>query len=148
MSDETASSPEIAPLTDDASAPRPRRVSTPRPKKAAKKAAIAVIKKNSLNTALPEVTPPQQDADFEAPLQVGNDWAEPEGESAGGQQSQPDGPKRKRRRRKGTDHKIVACKTRRTFTHSPQRSRQNPRSFPRISASGLLRSLINRSGQR
>lgn len=101
MSDETASSPEIAPLTDDASAPRPRRVSTPRPKKAAKKAALAVIQKDSPNIALPEVAPPQQDADFEAPLQPGNDWAEPEGESAGGQQSQPDGPKRKRRRRKG-----------------------------------------------
>ena len=101
MSEETAASPEISVKPEPVSAPRARRVSTPGPKKVAKSAVPAAPADEAPRIALPATDAPEREDDFEAPLQAGNDWAEPEGESAGGSQSQSDGPKRKRRRRKG-----------------------------------------------
>lgn len=101
MSDETASSPEISANPEAVRAPRARRVSTPRPKKAAKSAAPVESVEEISSNPIPENAAPEREDDFEAPLQAGNDWAEPEGESAGGNSSQSEGPKRKRRRRKG-----------------------------------------------
>jgi hypothetical protein len=99
MSDETQSSPEIPPSPEVASVPRARRVSTPRPKKAAKsespEEATAQI------PSIPFPSAPEPDDVSDAPSPAGNDWPEPEAESTG-TQSQPEiGSKRKRRRRKG-----------------------------------------------
>ena len=101
MSEETASSPEISVKSEAISAPRARRVSSPRPKKVAKSAVQKEVAAEIPSIPFPAPAASEREDDFEAPQQAGNDWAEPEGESAGGGQSQTDGPKRKRRRRKG-----------------------------------------------
>ena len=101
MSEETAASPEISVKSEAVSAPRARRVSTPRPKKTAKAAVPEEATDETPSIPFPTSNALEREDDFEAPLQAGNDWAEAEGESAGGSQSQSDGPKRKRRRRKG-----------------------------------------------
>ena len=107
MSEETASSPEISTTPEAVSTPRARRVSTPRPKKVAKSAAPEEPAEVVPSIPFPASAAPERDDDFEAPLQAGNDWAEPEGESAGGNPSQSEGTKRKRRRRKGKGQSAV-----------------------------------------
>lgn len=101
MSEEPAASPEISVKSEAVSAPRARRVSTPRPKKTPKAAIPEEPAAEIPSIPFPTTAAPEREDDFEAPQQAGNDWAEPEGESAGGSHSQSDGPKRKRRRRKG-----------------------------------------------
>lgn len=85
MSDETAASPENLPSPADDSAPRSRRVSTPRPKKAAK----PLDSGESDAPENDEIHPPSAD------------WPDPEAESTGGSATQSESSKRKRRRRKG-----------------------------------------------
>ena len=106
MSEETAASPEISVKSEAVSAPRARRVSTPRPKKTAKAVVPEEPAVEIPSIPFPTSAAPEPEDDFEAPQQAGNDWAEPEGESAGGGQSQSDGPKRKRRRRKGKGQSV------------------------------------------
>ena len=100
MSDE--SSPETSPNPPVKSAPRARRVSTPRPKKVAKSAEAAqpaepVVEKTPAPVSLPESSDRPEES---KPSSTENDWPEPEAASAG-QQPQQEGAKRKRRRRKG-----------------------------------------------
>jgi hypothetical protein len=112
MSDETASAPENDPTPKASPAPRARRISTPRPKKAAKEAAPAeAAAPEPAPVAAPEVesipfpTSPRREEireeRQEAAPQGENDWPEPDAESGGGNQSQSESSKRKRRRRKG-----------------------------------------------
>ncbi|MES2923080.1 MAG: hypothetical protein V4819_16105 [Verrucomicrobiota bacterium] len=101
MSEETVSSPEISPNPEAESAPRVRRVSTPRPKKVAKSAAPEEPAAEIPSIPFPSSAPDREE-DSDAPSQAGGEWPEPESESSGGSQSQSEGgPKRKRRRRKG-----------------------------------------------
>jgi hypothetical protein len=103
MSDETPSSPEISPSPKAASAPRVRRISTPRPKKIAKAAASEEPATDEMpSIPFPSSVAPEREDDSEAPAQPGADWPEPDAESAGGTQAPAEGgSKRKRRRRKG-----------------------------------------------
>jgi hypothetical protein len=103
MSEETASSPEISTNPEPESAPRVRRVSTPRPKKVAKAAPAEEPAAEIPSIPFPTSSAPDRDDDdSDAPSQAGGEWPEPESESAGGSQSPSEGgPKRKRRRRKG-----------------------------------------------
>ena len=93
MSDETDSPPENLPSPADESAPRARRISTPRPKKAAKPSEPLV------ETPAPESA---QVDHSEAPESASseNDWPEPDA-ATGGNATQSESAKRKRRRRKG-----------------------------------------------
>jgi len=102
MSEETDSSPEDLPTPAAASEPRVRRISTPRPKKAAKSAAPAVEPEPAAEPAPAEIVPADAPDDSEAPQSNGSDgdWPEPEAASTGNP-SQSEGAKRKRRRRKG-----------------------------------------------
>ena len=95
MSDET--SPPAGDLPETTSAPRVRRISNPRPKKAAK-----VAKKQApLSIEEMESTPFPSPEPVEAPAPAVGEWPEPEAESAGGPLGPGEGAKRKRRRRKG-----------------------------------------------
>ena len=93
MSDKT--SPPAGDLPETTSAPRVRRISNPRPKKATK------VAKKQAPPAIEEMesTPFPSPEPVEAPA-VG-EWPEPEAESAGGPLAPGEGAKRKRRRRKG-----------------------------------------------
>lgn len=93
MSDETDSAPENLPSPTDESAPRVRRVSTPRPKKAAKPSkpaaeAPAPATASADHSEVPETASSE------------SDWPEPDAATAG-TASQTENAKRKRRRRKG-----------------------------------------------
>lgn len=103
MSEETASAPENSVNPEASPAPRARRVSTPRPKKAAKTAATKVVDSAEDVSSIPfpvsPVTEPEHAVD--APEQVGGDWPEPEAASNGGAATPAETAKRKRRRRKG-----------------------------------------------
>ncbi len=102
MSDKTTSSPDISTNPETVSPPRARRVSTPRPKKVAKTAAPEEAAAEVPSIPFPSPVAPEREDEFDAPSQPGNDWSEPDAESAGGSQSHSEGgPKRKRRRRKG-----------------------------------------------
>ncbi len=102
MSEETASSPVISTKPEAVSAPRARRVSTPRPKKVAKTAAPEEPAAEIPSIPLPTSSAPDREDDSDAPSHAGGEWPEPESEAAGGSQSPSEGgPKRKRRRRKG-----------------------------------------------
>jgi hypothetical protein len=96
MSDETESSPENLPTPAAESAPRVRRISTPRPKKVAKSVEPAV--KEPAPVSAPLETAVQPEAPQSASTE--NDWPEPEAASTGNP-AQSEGAKRKRRRRKG-----------------------------------------------
>ncbi len=100
MSEENDSSPEDLPTPAAASEPRVRKISTPRPKKAAKSAAPAV--EPVAESAPVEVhNDPAPDHSDELPSAGSdNDWPEPEAASTGNL-SQTESAKRKRRRRKG-----------------------------------------------
>lgn len=95
MSDET--SPPAGDLPETTSAPRVRRISNPRPKKAAK------VAKKQAPPAIEEMesTPFPSPDPVEAPAPAVGEWPEPEAESAGGPLAPGEGAKRKRRRRKG-----------------------------------------------
>ena len=127
MSDESAPAPETSsPSTDAstpaASAPRVRRISTPRPKKVAKSAEVAeaatgeaapvpvkklaaeapVAAPSASEPAAPVSAPPVADQSLaNASAHADGEWPEPEAASSGGSGSQTDSAKRKRRRRKG-----------------------------------------------
>ncbi len=100
MSDVTDSSPENLPTPAAESAPRARRVSTPRAKKSAKTAEPAA--EAPATAPIPVSAPAELPAPSESPKPASteNDWPEPEAASTGNQ-SQSEGAKRKRRRRKG-----------------------------------------------
>lgn len=101
MSDETPSSRKTSLESDAPSAPRVRRISNPRPKKAAKRAVIAEAPAAEEIPEIPaaaEISPPV----FEAPeAPADTEWPEPEAATTGGAPSPSDPAKRKRRRRKG-----------------------------------------------
>lgn len=103
MSDETAPAPEKAPKSE--AAPRVRRISTPRPKKAAKKAvvaeSVAEVVAEIPSIPFPDSPSAAPEMPIEAPVQSGGDWPEPEAASVGGNLSPAETTKRKRRRRKG-----------------------------------------------
>ena len=123
MSDESAPAPETnSPSTPAASAPRVRRISTPRPKKVAKSVEVAEVaagktaplpvKKSAVEAAVaapsvsepaaPVTAPPVADQSLaNANAHSDGEWPEPEAASSGGSGSQTDSAKRKRRRRKG-----------------------------------------------
>ncbi|MBC7980379.1 MAG: hypothetical protein H7Y36_07440, partial [Armatimonadetes bacterium] len=96
MSDETDSSPENLPKPVTETAPRVRRISTPRPKKAVK------TTKPAPEEPAPVIAAAESQDVSEAPQSAASetDWPEPEAASAGNP-SQAEGVKRKRRRRKG-----------------------------------------------
>lgn len=105
MSDETTASPENSPDPTAGNAPRARRISTPRPKKVAKKSGAV---KSAAADAVEEVvsipfpSAPKREEAIEASAPTGDDWPENEVESGGGSPSQTtESAKRKRRRRKG-----------------------------------------------
>lgn len=105
MSDETTSSPENSSDPTTGNAPRARRISTPRPKKVAKKS--GAVKSAAADAAeevvsIPFPAAPKREEPLEAPAPAAEDWPENEAESAGGSPSQTtESAKRKRRRRKG-----------------------------------------------
>lgn len=100
MSEDSAPPPETSSTPSTGDAPRSRRISNPRLKKAAKTVDAAepvpapVERKTSKFPEFPS-SPEAPDA----PPAAG-DWPEPEAPSSGSS-SQPENPKRKRRRRKG-----------------------------------------------
>jgi hypothetical protein len=105
MSEETTHSPENSPDPTAGTAPRARRISTPRPKKVAKKsgavkpAATDVVEEV---VSIPFPSAPKREEPMEASAPTGDDWPEHEAESGGGSPSQTtESAKRKRRRRKG-----------------------------------------------
>lgn len=97
MTDESASSPAPAENSQPDSTPRGRRVSSPRPKKAAKTSPEAHSPKPANFPEFPSTTetPDAQDAN---PPSL--DWPEPEPPTSGNS-TPKEGPKRKRRRKKG-----------------------------------------------
>lgn len=105
MSDETTASAENSPDPSASTPPRARRISTPRPKKAAKK--VGAVKPAAPDAAeevvsIPFPTAPKREEPIEAPAPAAEDWPESEAESSGGNSSQTsESAKRKRRRRKG-----------------------------------------------
>lgn len=105
MSDETTASPESSPDPTAGAAPRARRISTPRPKKVAKKAgavksAAADVVEEVVSIPFPSA--PKRELPIEASAPAGDDWPEQEAASGGGIPSQTtESAKRKRRRRKG-----------------------------------------------
>lgn len=105
MSDETTASPENSPDPTAGSAPRVRRISTPRPKKVAKKAGTvkpAAAEAVEEVVSIPFPSAPKREEPIEASAPAGDDWPENEAESGGGAPSQTtESAKRKRRRRKG-----------------------------------------------
>jgi hypothetical protein len=105
MSDETTASPENSPDPTAGNAPRVRRISTPRPKKVAKKSGAV---KSAAADAVQEVvsipfpSAPKREEPIEESAPAGDDWPENEADSGGGSPSQTtESAKRKRRRRKG-----------------------------------------------
>jgi hypothetical protein len=105
MSDKTTTSPENSSEPIAESAPRARRISTPRPKKVAKKSGTvksAAVKIVEDQVSIPFPSPPKREEPIEASAATGGDWPESEAESVSGSQSQTtESAKRKRRRRKG-----------------------------------------------
>ena len=105
MSDKTTTSPENSSEPIAESAPRARRISTPRPKKVAKKSGTvksAAVKIVEDQVSIPFPSPPKREEPSEASAATGGDWPESEAESVSGSQSQTtESAKRKRRRRKG-----------------------------------------------
>ena len=104
MSDETTASPENSPDPSAGNAPRARRISTPRPKKAAKKS--GTVKPTAADVveevSIPFPSAPKREQAVEVSVPDGDDWPEYEAESGGGSPSQTtEAAKRKRRRRKG-----------------------------------------------
>ncbi len=104
MSDDTASAPEKSPKSE--AAPRTRRVSTPKPRKVAKKAAPAQEAAPDAEIASipfpePPAPAPAREVSEEPSSQAGGDWPEPEAASTGGAPTPAETAKRKRRRRKG-----------------------------------------------
>ena len=104
MSDETSSSPETPTNPPAEAAPRARRISNPRPKKAAKSAApkesapqAAPPEEAPKSAAYPDFSESNDSQENQAPR---NDWPEPEAPSSG-DASRENNPKRKRRRKKG-----------------------------------------------
>lgn len=109
MSDETAPSPDkTVPNPADEGTQRVRRISNPRPKKAAKApqsskdATDAPVTSPSVespkSTKFPEFP---ENADSQNESAPRGDWPEPEAPSSGGAATQSEGAKRKRRRKKG-----------------------------------------------
>lgn len=105
MSDEATAYPEGSP-NPTAANPRVRRISTPRPKKVAKKsgavksAAMETAKEQESRIPFPPAPIPKEPQGV--PEAAGNDWQENEKESsADGLSQTTDSTKRKRRRRKG-----------------------------------------------
>lgn len=105
MSAKTTDSPENSPDPSAESAPRARRISTPRPKKAAKKsAAVKSAPADTLDevASIPFPSAPKREAPVELPPAAADDWPESEPDSMGSSPSQAtESTKRKRRRRKG-----------------------------------------------
>ena len=141
MTDDNVSSPENSsdPVVESVSSVR--RISNPRPKKAAK----VHPSDNSAVMGKPEKhdIQPQPEHDV-APLETshaGGDWPEPEAESTGSNQSQTESAKRKRRRRKGkggvtglqnsnTPSPDESVPSDPIATESPQESRPRPHPAP------------------
>lgn len=105
MSNETTASPDNSPDPVAGSVPRARRISTPRPKKTAKKTVAA---KSAPADAVDEVvsipfpSAPKREEPIEAPAPASEDWPENEADSGGASPSPAtESAKRKRRRRKG-----------------------------------------------
>jgi hypothetical protein len=106
MSDEATAHPEDSSNPTAENPPRVRRISTPRPKKVAKKsgavksAAMEMVEEKE--SPIPFPSAPIRKEPLGVPEAAGNDWPENETESSGGALSQTtDSTKRKRRRRKG-----------------------------------------------
>lgn len=100
MTEETAPTPENSPDPLSETAPRAKRVSKPRPKKAA----VTDAPESPAPTeqaSIPFPSPPKVDQAPEENSQASNDWPEPETEVSGPPVSQSEAAKRKRRRRKG-----------------------------------------------
>lgn len=104
MSDETAPTPDPSPIPSPESAPRVRRISTPRPKKAAKQAE-PVVEAEPAPVNIPADLPDHSESSNDHSTE--NDWPEPEAASTGNP-SQAEGAKRKRRRRKGKGQSSAA----------------------------------------
>jgi hypothetical protein len=106
MSDESAPAPENLPAETTESAPRARRVSTPRPKKAAKTvekpAASPDVASESVKAppSAPAEERNQEPSEDQRTASAETGWPEPEAASTGAS-GQSEGAKRKRRRRKG-----------------------------------------------
>lgn len=103
MSDETADTPEISTPSAAKSVPRVRRISTPRPKKVAKKSSDEA---DTPSPVAEETRAAEPAARVEEPVAeqasaVDAEWPEPEAASVGGASSPSESAKRKRRRRKG-----------------------------------------------
>lgn len=107
MSDDTAASPENSAKPAVKTAPRVRRISTPRPKKVAKSAAAdeAPAAAEPASIPFPKSPNPEREMPREMPTDAATpastDWPEPEAASNGGSLGQAEPNKRKRRRRKG-----------------------------------------------
>ncbi|MES2440341.1 MAG: hypothetical protein V4584_14830 [Verrucomicrobiota bacterium] len=107
MSDETASSPENSESPAAESVPRAKKVSTPRPKKAAKKAvaektvAPAPVEVEVASIPFPSAPVSAPDDSSEPASRADGEWPEPDAASTGGNASPSESGKRKRRRRKG-----------------------------------------------
>lgn len=107
MSNETASSPENSEVPVTENAPRVRRISTPRPKKVAKKAALTeeaapvVTEVAKVVTPAPSTPASEREEPAEAATQTDGEWPEPDAASTGGGGPPSESSKRKRRRRKG-----------------------------------------------
>jgi hypothetical protein len=98
MSDETASAPEPSEVAE--SAPRVRRISTPRAKKVAKTSPA----KEAVVVHLSEAVPASEKVSAVEPATSpagDTDWPEPEAATTGGSVATSESAKRKRRRRKG-----------------------------------------------
>lgn len=103
MSDETPSSPKK--VVKSEATPRVRRISTPRPKKAAKSAAATEpalpVTKMPAAPELTEVAMEPTGVPPVSPDQAEAAWPEPEAATTGGEPISGESTKRKRRRRKG-----------------------------------------------
>lgn len=110
MSDDNAPSPEPSSNPPAEGAPRVRRISNPRPKKAAKAGRTPQTsseapvpepqEKQEKSPKFPDFSDAPQTSEPEDGPSLRTDWPEPEAPSSG-TQAFPENPKRKRRRKKG-----------------------------------------------
>lgn len=137
MNDEAIPSPENSPAPTVESTPVGRRISSPRPKKSDK----ARVSEDLAAASDSENHDAQPLREHEELPHAGNDWPEPDAESAGDTQSQTESAKRKRRRRKGKGASAVSQNPAVPYTdegvasdpmsaESPQENRPRPHPTP------------------
>lgn len=137
MSDEIPSSPENSAESKAPVTPRVRRISNPRPKKAAKR---AVPTEEPAAVEIPEIpaAPESAPAVFETPepqeTTADSEWPEPEVATTGGSASPGDAAKRKRRRRKGKGQGAAAQNGTPVATDEAQAAPEAPQQRPQQQA--------------